>query len=282
MIVQFHFGTLNGRTTTMKLDDAYANGAYIAGADDYPPRWQAEAEAFRKKLGFRAELGVSYGPSEREVFDFFQPEGVSRGTMIFVHGGYWKAFDRSSWSHLAAGALARGWAVAMPSYTLCPDARIAEITQQIAAAVTAVAARTQGTIALAGHSAGGHLVARMMDPLVLPSDIRGRIAQVLPISPLADLLPLLETSMNEVLQLDMAEAEAESPINMSPPHGVDVSVWVGGDERPAFLEQAENLSRTWGAKLVVAEGKHHFDVIDALADPESDMIRALLAVKQKA
>ena len=96
----------------MKLDDAYANAAHIEGAETYPPRWEEEASAFRENLGARAQQGVKYGPSARQTFDFFQPEGVARGTMIFVHGGYWKAFDASVWSHLAAGALARGWAVA--------------------------------------------------------------------------------------------------------------------------------------------------------------------------
>lgn len=263
----------------MKLDDAYANGAYIEGADAYPPRWQQQAQAFRDGLGARAQLGVKYGPSPRQVFDMFQPEGVSRGTVIFVHGGYWKAFDGSMWSHLAAGALARGWAVAMPSYDLCPDVTIDEITRQIAAAVTRVADRTFGKLALAGHSAGGHLVCRMTDPLVLPSEIRDRITAVIPISPVADLAPLMETSMNEILQIDAATAQAESPVNMQPPHGLDVTVWVGADERPAFLEQAEQLSRAWGARRVVAENVHHFDVIDALTDPESAMIKALLSLK---
>jgi arylformamidase len=71
----------------MKLDDAYANGAYIEGAEAYPPRWAAQAAEFRAALGARAQIGVSYGPSDRQAYDFFQPEGVSRGTMIFVHGG---------------------------------------------------------------------------------------------------------------------------------------------------------------------------------------------------
>lgn len=263
----------------MKLDDAYANAAHIEGADAYPPRWQAQAVAFRESLGARAQLGVSYGPGDRQAFDMFQPEGVARGTVIFVHGGYWKAFDRSVWSHLAGGALARGWAVAMPGYDLCPDVRIADITRQIAAAVTRIAERTFGPLALAGHSAGGHLVCRMTDPLVLPADIRARIQQIVPISPVADLAPLMETSMNAVLNLDAAEAQAESPVNMQPPHGLDVTVWVGADERPAFLEQAEQLARTWGARRVVEEGRHHFDVIDALADPDSAMVKALLGLK---
>lgn len=263
----------------MKLDDAYANAAYIEGAEGYPPRWEAAAKAFRESLGARAQEGVSYGPSARQAFDFFQPEGVARGTMIFVHGGYWKAFDRSVWSHLAAGALARGWAVAMPGYDLCPDVRISEITRQIAAAVTRIADRTFGPLALAGHSAGGQLVCRMTDPLVLPVEIRDRIKQMVPISPVADIAPLMETSMNEILRIDAAEALVESPVNMQPPHGLDVTVWVGADERPVFLEQAEMLARSWGARRVVDEGKHHFDVIDALEDPDSPMIKALLGLK---
>ena len=263
----------------MTLDDAYANAAYIDGAEDFPPLWEREAAAFRDALGARAQIGVRYGPSDRQLFDLFQPTGVSRGTVVFVHGGYWKAFDASSFSHLAAGALARGWAVAMPSYDLCPDVRVSDISTQIAVALTEIANRTQGKIALVGHSAGGQLVARMTDPLLLPGEVRDRIEQIVAISPVADLSPLLQTNMNDILRLDTAEATAESPVNMSPPHGVNVTIWVGADERPVFLEQAEKFARTWGAKQVVAEGKHHFDVIDALADSESDLIAAVLGLK---
>lgn len=259
------------------LDDAYDNSGHIVGAADFPSRWAEKAAAFRDSLGARAQIGVSYGPSERQVFDFFQPEGVSRGTVIFVHGGYWKAFDARYWSHLAAGALAKGWAVAMPGYDLCPEVRISEITRQIAAAVTEVANRTfGGPISLAGHSAGGHLVSRMTDPLILPAEVRDRIANIVPISAVADLAPLMQTTMNDVLRIDAAEAQVESPVNMSPPHGVNVTVWVGQNERPAFIEQSERFARTWGARLGVVEGKHHFDVIDALEDPDSDMVKALL------
>lgn len=63
----------------MQLDDAYANAAYIEGAEDYPPRWQKAAAAFRKKLGFRAQKNISYGPTDREVYDFFRTRrGITR------------------------------------------------------------------------------------------------------------------------------------------------------------------------------------------------------------
>lgn len=257
----------------MDLDDAYANGAYIEGADAYPPRWAEQARAFRDGRRSRVRLGLSYGATDRERFDLFLPDDAPKGLAVFVHGGYWRAFGREAWSHLAAGPLARGWAVAMPSYTLAPDARISQITMQVASAVEAAAEQVGGPIALTGHSAGGHLVARM--PAVLSDAMIKRLIKIAPISPLADLRPLLSTAMNADLQLDPAEAEAESP-NLQPVPPVPVTIWVGAQERPVFLDQARWLAEAWQCGCEILPGRHHFDVIDDLADPESAMVRGLL------
>lgn len=261
-----------------ELDDAYANAAYIPGAADYPPRWERAAAALREGLLEQglADLDQPYGESARQRFDLFHPGGTAKGLMIFVHGGYWLRFDKSVWSHLAAGALTQGWAVAMPSYDLCPKVRIADITRQIAAAVTAAAGMVAGPIALAGHSAGGHLVARMLQPGLLGDAVADRLHHVMPISPVSDLHPLLRTSMNAEFKLDAAAARAESPALMTERLPVPVTVWVGADERPVFLDQARWLAEAWGCAHVVDQGKHHFDVIDALADAQSDMIGRLL------
>lgn len=260
------------------LDDAYANGAHVAGAHAYPDRWSKTAAAFRDSLGARVRSGLRYGPSDRMALDHFLPEGEARGTLIFVHGGYWLKFDRAYWSHLAAGALARGWAVAVPSYDLCPEIRIAGITQQVAQAVTRVAGASSGPISLAGHSAGGHLVARMLAPGMLPVAVRNRLTHVVPISPLADLEPLLRTSMNADFGMDAAMARAESPAHQPAPE-VPVTVWVGGAERPAFLDQARWLADAWGCDRVVIPGEHHFNVIDALTDSASDLIQRLTTAR---
>jgi acetyl esterase/lipase len=256
------------------LDDAYANVPYIDGGDAYPQRWLDMATTFRVGLGDRARLGLSYGPSERMALDHFMPEGAARGTLIFVHGGYWLKFDRTYWSHLAAGALARGWAVSMPSYDLCPAVRIPGITQQIAQAVTAIASASSGPISLAGHSAGGHLAARMLAPGMLRECIVKRVVHVAPISPVADLEPLLRTSMNVDFGMDSAMARAESPVHQPAP-AVPVTVLVGGAERPAFHDQAAALAQAWGCDHVITPDQHHFNVIEALADPDSDLIRRL-------
>ena len=262
-------------------DDAYANGAYIAGADDFPPRWAERAADWRSvehAIG-RARLNLTYGEGARNRLDLFLPAGRPAGLVVFVHGGYWRAFDNKSWSHLAAGATARDWAVAMPCYTLAPEARISEITQEVRQAVEKAATLVEGPIVLAGHSAGGHLVARMLcRDVALSKGVEDRLQRVVPISPLSDLRPLLNTTMNEDFQMDLAEAEAESPMLEVNPRDVPVTVWVGGDERPVFLDQARWLADAWPrAELHIADGLHHFDVIDGLEVPDSPLTNALLA-----
>jgi acetyl esterase/lipase len=266
-------------------DDAYTNGAYIEGGASYPAKWEAMAKAFRAQISVagRAELDVRYGPAERETFDLLRPTGAAKGLAIFVHGGYWMAFDKSSWSHLAAGALQRGWAVCLPSYTLAPEARIADIARQVAAAIRFAAGRVQGPLRLAGHSAGGHLVTRMVcADSPLPAEVRNRIDHVVSISGLHDLRPFLRTSMNATLRMDEAEAIAESPALRRPRDNCSVTCWVGTDERPEFLRQNDLLANIWtglGADMrrVHAEGRHHFNVIEDLVDPMSKLTEAFIA-----
>jgi arylformamidase len=260
----------------MSNDEAYDNGGFIPGAAQYPDRWADEAREFREleaALG-RARLNAAYGPHEREKLDIFHPAGRAEGLVVFVHGGYWFKFDRSHWSHFARGATQRGWAVAMPSYPLCPEVRIADITRSVAAAIGTAASYVAGPIALTGHSAGGHLVARMAcADAGLPPEVAARIRHIAPISPLSDLRPLIDTAMNEHFRMDAAAAVAESPALMEKALDVPISVWVGADERPAFLDQARWLAEAWPATtLHVLPGRHHFDVIDALADPKSALI----------
>jgi len=256
----------------MDIDLAYSNGAFIADAASYPPKWQAQAAAFQSGLGTRARLGLAYGAGARQQFDLFLPQGTPRGSVAFIHGGYWLQFDRSLWSHLAAGVVARGWACAMPSYTLAPDARISQMTQEMVVALSAIAEQVAGPMVVTGHSAGGHLSARMGCADVA---VQG-VVRVVPISPVSELEPIAQTKMQEKLRLDSDEIAAESPARLALRPGVQAHVWVGGQERPSFLWQARLLSENWGCDWTVSPGKHHFDVIDAMQDPDSALVDALV------
>lgn len=253
-------------------NDAYANGRHIAGAEAYPDRWAQAAAAFRK-----VHLPEEFGRSH-----LFRPAGTPQGLAVFIHGGYWMKFGPDDWSHLAAGPLARGWAVAVPAYTLAPQARIAQITAEVAHAIAQAAACIPGPLAITGHSAGGHLAARMIVPDALPEDVAARVTSCVPISALSDLRPLMRTAMNDTLRLDDAEAAAESPALLTPRPGIPVTAWVGGAERPEFLRQSRLLADIWAGlgaptDYVADPGRHHFNVIDALADRDSPLTTRLLA-----
>ncbi|UPJ47211.1 alpha/beta hydrolase [Bradyrhizobium sp. 200] len=266
-------------------NDAYANAPNIPGGERWPAAWVQPAQAYRDALldSGRATLDVRYGERARNRFDLFSPEDRPKGLVVFVHGGFWKALDKSFWSHLARGSVESGYAVAMPSYTLCPAVRISEITREIAAAVERAAAMVEGPLFLVGHSAGGHLVTRMISATSpLPDDVRARISHTVSISGVHDLRPLMKAAMNTDLRIDEAEAFAESPALLEPMQNARVTCWVGSAERPEFVRQSALLANIWtglGAKTRMIEepGRHHFDVIDGLADPHHQLTRTLLS-----
>ena len=261
-------------------DDAYANGAHVAASGAIVARWPMRAAAFRERLAAddRVRLEARFGDGPREHLDWFLPEGSPRGIAVFVHGGYWMRFSPADFSHLAAGAVARGWLTVLPAYPLCPDATLAEIVGCTARAVAAAAELCDGPIRLAGHSAGGHVVTRLLcDDVALPSGVRERIGRTLSISGVHDLVPLLATAMNDTFGLDLAAALAESPARRLPRPGARVCTWVGAAERPEFLRQSALLGTIWngvGGRVAtrVEPGRHHFDVIEDLTRADSPML----------
>jgi acetyl esterase/lipase len=268
-------------------DAAYANTVNIAGGASYPDRWEKDAASFRQLLQRegRAELSIRYGEGERNRFDLFRPAGTPKGLVVFIHGGYWMRFDESSWSHLAAGSLEAGFAVAMPTYTLCPENRISGITREVCVAIEAAAARVAGPLHLTGHSAGGHLATRMVSATSpLSVAVRSRIGNVVSISGLHDLRPMMTTAMNATLKLDEDEALAESPALLRPLPGTRLICWAGAGERAEFLRQNALLANVWaglGASTTCVEepDRHHYSVIEGLEDASHPLTRALLATQ---
>lgn len=264
-----------------EIDSAFDNMAHVSGSAALPGEWAQRAASFRAKW-HDVQTDLPYGPDERQCFDLFLPAGAPGGLVVFVHGGYWMRLDKSYWSHLAEGALSRGWAMAIPSYSLVPSARIATITREISRAIEAAGRLIPGPILLSGHSAGGHLVTRMIcHPSPLDTECLGRIAKVVTISGLHDLRPLLKASMNGTLGLDADEASSESPGLQEPVLGVPVSAWYGAAELPEFKRQAEFLRQAWqttGVEVPVhaSQGDNHFTILNNLAAQSGVILMDLL------
>lgn len=265
---------------TINWDDEFSNAAYIKNGSLYPSIWKNRASEFATTHE-NADIDRPYGTHPRQKCDLFHPQTPSRGLVCYVHGGFWVEFDKSYWSHLARGLCSLGWSVAVPSYVLAPQVRISEITQMIAQAIQCCANWVDGPILLVGHSAGGHLVTRMVcSDSPLERSARDRVRTVVTISGLHDLRNLLKTEMNERLQLDKNEAILESPALLVPDTLADVVCWVGSLERPEFIRQSKLLRRVWsahisGIQLEIEVGRHHFDVIESMEDPASRLVRVI-------
>jgi arylformamidase len=226
--------------------------------------WVRDAAAFRVTHA-TAELDLAYGPTPRQVLDLFWPAPQRNSPLaLFIHGGYWQRLDKDYFSHFARGLLAHGVAVAMPSYDLCPQVTLAELTDQIRGMV-AFLHRRHGRKPLAtGHSAGGHLSAMLLADGLVPA--------ALPISGLFDLAPMLSTSMNTALALDATEARRLSPLFLPPPAGRLHAV-VGGEEGPEFARQSRGIAEAWHGTWESLPGHNHFSILDELLDPASAMVR---------
>lgn len=245
--------------------------------------WAADAAAYRAATPH--EAGLAYGPGERHRYDLFPAAGAGP-VVLFIHGGYWQALDRSFFSHMAAGANARGLTAAIMEYDLCPNVPMATIVEQTRQAILDLWRRTGRPVVPYGHSAGGHLTAMALavDWKALDSAAPGNLTPAgLAISGLFDLVPLVGTSINKALGLSEAEARRLSPVVHTPPAGRRLVAAVGGAESAEYLRQSREICRIWqshGARTTGIEiaGANHFTVIAGLADPGSELTDRLVSL----
>lgn len=238
--------------------------------DEYLVRWSDEADNFRRTTP--GELDIPYGPSERQRLDVFLPKGTPPALVVFFHGGLWVSGERSTYSHLAAGPLARGLAFALAGYDLAPDITMEEIATQASDAVAFAADHYELPVVVAGHSAGGHLAALAIADRAIPTN------HGVAVSGLFDLAPLLHLKLNKLLGLDASTVQSLSPILTQPPEGASLRIAVGATETTEFLRQSAAMGKAWaraGASTVTAEipERQHLTVIEGFAEPDGHLAR---------
>jgi arylformamidase len=268
----------------------YDNRARVPEHVEIFARWHREAEAYRT-AAHDAEIGLKYGPSPRQTIDLFPAKGDGPKTplMLFIHGGWWRTLAPDQFSQMAAGPNAQGVTVAVAGYDLCPQVSIATIIEQMRAACLFLWRKRRQRIMVAGHSAGGHLAACMLatdwktlDPSA-PADL---VPIGYSISGVFDLAPLTRISVNTDLRLDDKSARACSPLYWQVPAGRVFDAVVGGIESSEFLRQSRTITDAWRQGMVetryeAVPGKNHFDVLDALSDPNSAMTRRVVELARK-
>jgi arylformamidase len=259
-----------------------------AAFPDHPrcfARWAEQSAAARQRLA--ASLDLRYGDGPRQTIDLF-PSAHPRGALLFIHGGYWRALDKSDHSFVAPPLVANGVGVAVINYDLCPQVRIAHIIEQCREGVAWLLREgprhgvPAQRLVVAGHSAGGHLAAMLVATDWAARGLPAAVAGAMAVSGVFDLEPLLQVSFNCDLQLDAAQARSLSPIHLRPKRAVPLLIAAGADETREFIRQSWLLWESWpecrppgrqGPLLIAA--RHHFSVLSDLGDPHSALASAL-------
>ena len=260
------------------LEAEYNNRAKVPGHPAIIAGWAADAAAFRAQHP-HAELDLPYGPTARQAMDIFWPDATQAAPLaMFIHGGYWSALDKSFSSHLARGLLAHGVAVAVPSYDLCPQVSLAAIIDQLRASAGFLHRRHGRRLLVGGHSAGGHLAAMLMATDWPARGLPLHLAAAgFSLSGLFDLAPLVQTSINGPLQLDIAEARRLSPLLLPSP-GLPFHAAVGGAEGPEYARQSCEMAAAWSGAWETLPGHDHFTIVGELANPDSPLVRRAAAL----
>lgn len=258
------------------LDAQYNNRARIPEHAQIFARWQQASALSREKISRR--LDVRYGSGPFETLDIFPAAKANAPVLLFIHGGYWRSFDKRDHSFVAPSFVHDGVMVVIPNHALCPAVNISTIALQMVSALAwtfrhaALYGGDAQRIVVAGHSAGGHLAAMLLcchwstaDPDLPTNLVRSAIS----ISGVHDLRPMsLAPMLRDDLRLTPAEVRKLSVATYPRPRGTLYTV-AGALESDEFLRQNRLMRDAWGRHTVpVCEtiaGANHFDVLHDFA-----------------
>jgi arylformamidase len=245
--------------------------------------WKTKSAIAREKS--KCFLNIAYGSDVDETLDIFLSKNKNSPCLVFIHGGYWRASDKSEFSFIAAEFAKAGATVFVVNYALAPRVTMEKIVAQIHLATqwifkhAAQYGANPEKIYVSGHSAGGHLTTMMMTSTwdKYPNSL---IKGGLSISGLYDLEPLVQASfLNTILKLDPVRARNLSPAFKNPQGQIPLWTCVGGDESSEFHRQNQLIAQAWPMHFqedIPMPGNNHFTIMDAMADHSSPLHQGIL------
>jgi arylformamidase len=279
--------TSSHKLTPEAVERGYNNRAAVPEHQRFLDEWVARSQSAQEAL--RPALDVRYGPGPNETLDLYTPASGARGTFAFIHGGWWRALDKSDYAFVAPVFVAAGYAVASINYELCPGAPIERIVDQCRRAVAWLAREgparnAPAPLVVGGHSAGGHLTAMMYTLDWQREGFAGApFVGGISLSGVHDLAPLVHFSHNVDFKLDASSAHELSPALHAPSTRAPILAAVGADETSEFVRQTDLLWDAWpdnrpaGARAPLhVPGRHHYSVVLDYVEPQSLLTRATL------
>jgi arylformamidase len=269
-----------------ELDRNYDQRAWITNAEEMIARYVARSEATRRALAHKR--GVAYGSGPDEVLDIFPAGHAGAPTVVFIHGGAWRNFTKDDFSFVAEALVPAGVNVVVFNLSKLPGRSLPEVVTQARSALAWVwqHARDFGLdpdkLYLSGHSSGAHLAAMVMltdwSRFGLPRDVIKGAAFV---SGSYDLRPLLLSARGSYVKVSDAEEQEFSPARHADRVPCPVLLFYAENDTDEFKRHTREFAAAVKkagrlSDLVLVSGKNHFEIIELVAEPASDLHRAML------
>lgn len=255
---------------------AYDNNGAVADSAALIAERNAASKAFR--AAHDQHIDVPYGSAPRQKLDLYPARDPRAACLVFIHGGYWQRNSREDFACFAEGLLSRGFSVAMPGYTLCPDARLGDIVDEMGMALDFL--KTSGEahgiaasrFVVSGWSAGAQLAAMALSHPAVSSGFA--------MSGVYDLGPLRDTGLNEKLDLSDKEVEALSPLRL-PVVAKRLDIAYGTRELATLVGDSRDLHAKRAAahapgKLIPVVQADHFRILQELRNPGGVLAQAAI------
>ena len=145
-----------------ELENNYNPRKAVADFSKYILEYKSLGQKTREEIP--SIIDVSYGGTPLQKLDIFGKKNLNNANVhIFIHGGYWRALDKSDHSQLAIPFVNNDLLYFSINHELCPHVTLSEIVQQIISAIIWVYKNCKryggnpNKITISGHSAGAHL-----------------------------------------------------------------------------------------------------------------------------
>lgn len=248
---------------------------------DIVAAWVERSAALRANRPVLADIQTGDHPRER--VDLFRAS-PSKGTVVYLHGGFWCGSSKEEVSWVAESLLSEGYSVALLNYPLCPEVSLETLVESVRRSFARLISEVlndaeRRTVVVAGHSAGGYLAADLVATDwtaygLPPQPFTGAVL----ISGMFDLGPLVCLTRNEFVGLTAELAARLSLHETAPKVRVPLAFVVGGAETSEFRRQSRTMAKAWSElepDVVEIPGANHFTVVEDLSLPASKL-RAVL------
>jgi acetyl esterase/lipase len=234
---------------------------------------------------------IPYGDDPSQWVDVYRPAEGSRGTVVVIHGGFWKAeYDASLGRPLAVSLQQEGWTAVNVEYRrVGSGGGVPQTLDDIAAAIDALAGIggvDLATVITLGHSAGGHLAvwAAGRGRLAPWKPMRVRVTAAVAQAGVLDLAAAYDDDLGGGAAkafVGGAPGAAYEPVDPRRQLPLDVPVHCvhGTEDDQVPISQSRDYvdaatAAGADATLTVIEGGDHF----VLIDPASDAWTTTLAI----